>query len=161
MGVVAIMMIQASNVITMPLLLARVNPTAAVVAHLLQTLVVDTVLDMTVDAPMAQTTAGDLVDLPLRAAMIATGALLPPVVALRPPLAETVMDRHMVVVEVLLTTVTVVTALMLHLLVVLTVVHPILTVDTVAVVVDLLPNHPATGISPLPVVATTRIMDLR
>ena len=152
-------MIQASNVITMPLLLARVNPTAAVVAPLLQIPVADTVPDMTVDAPTAQTTAGDQVDLPLRAATIATGALLPLVVALLPPLAETVMDRHTVAVEVLLMTVTVVTALMLHLLVVHTVVLPILTVDTV--VVDLLPNHPATATSPLPVDATTHTMDLR
>lgn len=160
-GVVAIMMIQTSNVIMMPLLLARVNPTAAVAAHLLIP-VADMVLDMTVDAPMAQTIAGDLVDLPLRAATIATGALLPPVVAPHLPLAGTVMDHHHMVaaVEVLLMTVTVVTALMHH-LVVHTVVLLILTVDMVAVVVDLLPNHPVTATFPLPVDVTTHIMDLR
>lgn len=104
--VVAIMMIPTSNAIMMLHLPVRTNPTAAVAAILLLILGV-MALDTMWDAPTALTTTG--VVLHHQATMIATEEDLR--VALLLP-TETVTDRRSMV-EVLLRTATVVTALML------------------------------------------------
>ena len=136
-AVAAITMIPASNATMMPHLPARANPTAAAVALLQvpQIPVVDTVLDMTGDVPMALIITG--VALHHQEGTTATEDLLEVVVALPPPV-ETVMDHHhMVEAVALLTTATVVVVMALMLLLAVhTVELQILTVVTV----DLLPS---------------------
>ena len=117
---------------------ARVNPTAAAVALLLQVHqipVVDTVPDMMGDVPTALIITE--VALHHQEAMTATEVLLEVVVvALLPPPVETVMDHHHMVEAVALLTTATAVVMALILLAVHTVELQILTVVTV----DLLPS---------------------